>query len=68
MGLITKTTLPDFIESLKDPYAAIRLEACKVACKLKSDNRDLVAALLDSFSDSSWQIRAFAIKGTTRTP
>jgi hypothetical protein len=65
MGLITKTTLPDFIESFADPYAAVRLQACKVACKLKSDDRDLIGALLDSFSDSSWQIRAFAIKGMT---
>ena len=64
LGLITKTSLPELIACFKDPYTAIRLQACKVACKLKGDNRDLMEALLDSFNDSNWQIRAFAIKGS----
>jgi hypothetical protein len=63
LGLITKSTLSDFIECFKDPFTAIRLQACKVACKLKSDNRDIIQALLDCLDDASWQIRAFAIKG-----
>ena len=63
IGVITETALSDFINCFKDQYASIRLQACKVACKLKSNDRHLMQALLDSFNDSDWHIRIFAIKG-----
>ncbi|KAI8850583.1 hypothetical protein BC829DRAFT_151955 [Chytridium lagenaria] len=46
LGFMNTATLERFLNSFEDSYASVRIEACKVACLITSENRDLINALL----------------------
>jgi HEAT repeat protein len=63
LGIMTQGAMKSFIKCFSDFYSIIRLEACKVACVLKTDNREIIAALMDRMDDFDYKVRAFAVKG-----
>jgi hypothetical protein len=64
LGVIARLDMPVYLQCFNDPYASVRIEACKAACVLKSCEREMVNTLLDRFDDSDFKVRAYAIKGT----
>ncbi|KAI8620421.1 hypothetical protein BC830DRAFT_1099132 [Chytriomyces sp. MP71] len=63
LGVVTRQALPAYLATFKDPYFAVRLEACKVACRIvKAENRILVNTLLHRLDDFDERVRSYAIK------
>lgn len=63
MSVMTQPALKSLIVCLSDPYMIVRIQACKVACALRSENIGLIHALLDRLEDFEWSVRAYAVKG-----
>jgi hypothetical protein len=63
MAVIPQDRLDAFVRCFKDPYSSVKIEACRVACSLKSNNPKIVMALLDMLDDLEFKVRAYAIKG-----
>ena len=68
MGVMTDPAMSALIACFQDAYSAVRVEACKVACALRSSHRELIQALLDRLGDYEWKVRAFAVKGMYSSP
>ncbi|EGF82719.1 hypothetical protein BATDEDRAFT_34391 [Batrachochytrium dendrobatidis JAM81] len=62
LGVMTKSSLEALLACFKDPYASVRIEVCKFACILASDDRAIVSNLLDLLNDHDYRVRAYAVK------
>ena len=62
-GAIHENSLQSLLKSFKDPYASVRVEACKVAHSLSCSDRPILASLMDLLDDHDYKVRAYAIKG-----
>jgi hypothetical protein len=63
VGVLTKPALKSVLKCFPDSIAAVRIEACKVACVLKSHEPSLLQALSERLKDFDWKVRAYAVKG-----
>ena len=63
IGAIHGDSLKAFLKSFKDPYASVKIEACKVALSLGCNDRFIMAALMDLLDDHDYKVRAYAVKG-----
>jgi hypothetical protein len=68
MSVMTHEALKSLIVCLSDPYMIVRIQACKVACALHSEDLGLIHALLDRLDDFEWSVRAYAVKGISLIP
>ncbi|KAJ2998327.1 HEAT repeat-containing protein 4 [Globomyces sp. JEL0801] len=62
LGVMVHEKLPIFEKCFKDPYTSVKIEACKVACILRSPQQGIVRQLLDLLENPEFQARAYAIK------
>ncbi|KAH9269280.1 hypothetical protein BASA83_008642 [Batrachochytrium salamandrivorans] len=62
LKVMTKSSLHLYLACFKDPYASVRIEACKVACVLASADCGIIDALLDLLDEHDYRVRAYAIK------
>ncbi|KAJ3044630.1 HEAT repeat-containing protein 4 [Rhizophlyctis rosea] len=62
LGVMTSASLPMYLKCFEDSFATVRVEACKVACALATNHRQLIDCLLDKLNDFDWKVRAYAIK------
>lgn len=63
LGAISQPDLPFFLACFRYPYTSIRIEACKAACQLRSDEAGIVTCLLDLMNDRDANVRCYAMKG-----
>jgi HEAT repeat protein len=63
VGVLTQPALESLLKCFSDSIAAVRVEACKVACVLKSHDPSLLYALSERLKDYDWKVRAYAVKG-----
>ncbi|KAJ3126944.1 HEAT repeat-containing protein 4 [Nowakowskiella sp. JEL0407] len=62
LGLINANAMSNLIDCLSDPFTSVRIEACKLVCKLKLKERDVIGALLDRCHDFEWKVRVYALR------
>ncbi|KAJ3170128.1 HEAT repeat-containing protein 4 [Irineochytrium annulatum] len=62
LGFITPAAMASFMRTFDDSYATVRIEACKVACSMSMDNRDLLNMLLKRLDDPDSRVRRYAVK------
>ncbi|KAJ3108233.1 HEAT repeat-containing protein 4 [Phlyctochytrium planicorne] len=62
LGFINGAALERYMESFQDPYASVRIEACKVACLISSASRDLINTLLNCLGDCDGRVRAYSVR------
>ncbi|KAI9197346.1 armadillo-type protein [Polychytrium aggregatum] len=62
IGVMTKSAMDNYLACFVDSHHSVRIQACKVACVLATNNRQLVGALIDRFDDYDWRVRAYAVK------
>eukprot|EP00842_Homolaphlyctis_polyrhiza_P003775 jgi/Hompol1/4399/HPOL_001049-RA len=62
LAVMTKDAVATYLECFNDPYASVRIEACKLACTLGSKDRVIINTLLDKLDDHDYRVRAYAIK------
>jgi hypothetical protein len=63
IGVLIRDKIPLFLKCLKDPFASVRIEACRFASKLKSNDPVIINNLMDLLMDSSYKARAYCVKG-----
>jgi HEAT repeat protein len=66
LGMIALIDVPAYLKMFTDDYGSVRIEACKVACVLKSPEREMINCLLDRLNDGDFKVRAYAIKALGR--
>lgn len=66
LGMITRDDMPKYLATFKDSYGSVRIEACKLACVLRTKERDIIHCLLDLLDDCDFKVRAYAIKALGR--
>lgn len=63
LRILTADSLKSLMITLDDPYVSVRVQACKVACVIATNNRPLINKLLEKCDDFEWKVRAYSIKG-----
>ncbi|KAJ3269059.1 HEAT repeat-containing protein 4 [Terramyces sp. JEL0728] len=69
IGVLFKHNINTFLKCFKDPYASVRIAACKVrvilnqvACVLESPEREIVTEIMGMLDDHNYKVRAYAVK------
>jgi hypothetical protein len=63
LRVLSKDHLSTYLECLNDPFASVRIEACRFACQLKSPIPIIVNRLVDLLGDPDYKVRAYSVKG-----
>ncbi|KAJ3324913.1 HEAT repeat-containing protein 4 [Boothiomyces sp. JEL0866] len=62
IGVLFKNNIKTFLKCFQDPYASVRIAACKVACVLESPEREIVTEIMGLLDDHNYKVRAYAVK------
>ncbi|KAJ3022560.1 HEAT repeat-containing protein 4 [Thoreauomyces humboldtii] len=62
LGVLQPAAVTPYLNCLVDEFTSVRIEACKLACIIQMQDRDILNALLDRFNDFAWHVRAYAVK------